>query len=146
MIRSFLLLATALSLAFAPVPMPKPKPDPSKQDLKRMQGRWVLVSEVCEGRVQPLRPLVATIKKNHLTWESDSGAGPPWQIALDANKKPKALDAMLSVPRRSVRRFVYVMDRDTLMIAFNYKGGRPASLATADERFVFKRSKPKGAR
>jgi uncharacterized protein (TIGR03067 family) len=127
--RSVLLLAlAALSLAFAPAPLPRPKADPTKEDLKKMQGEWVLVSRAVGGRPQ-LGLSKVVIAGDRLTYHRPDGTvATRWSLSLEAKKAPRWVDSKREWPDSSYSaRGIYDLKRDTLTICLVYdKTDRPA--------------------
>jgi hypothetical protein len=147
--RALALLLPVLSLAFAPAP--PPKVDPSKEDLEKLQGRWIgtgaykgavleVYGEFCDfAKLPAVSPL--EIRLDGPTY---------WNVTLDARKRPRWLDL-----ERLGTRFlcVYDLEGDTLKLCHNrgaYGGKRapsgarrPASLSGRDGVLMtFKRAKP----
>ena len=138
--RRLMLFAAACSLAFAPVPVPK---DRSKEDLKRMQGRWVLIAT--KPGIRRLPRLALRIEGNNVLWEVDLTVRERFQIVLDATRKHRTWETVWGVPPTR-QRGVYVLHGETLTLAYNLSGPRPSSLKTAAIWYIFERVKPKGAR
>ncbi|HTU22198.1 MAG TPA: TIGR03067 domain-containing protein [Gemmataceae bacterium] len=132
-----------LSLGFAPAPVPKPKA--AEEDLKRMQGSWVLIFIVQDGERENIKGKVTwEIKGNRVSTTTEDGkAYPPFFMALDANSTPRAIDIRDS-PRESPRLLGrYSVDRNTLKVSIGEK--RPADLSGNNAEFgvwVFKHQRP----
>jgi uncharacterized protein (TIGR03067 family) len=142
-----LLLLPCLSLAFAPAPLPRP--DTAKDDLKKMQGKWLRVS--CTGGSFPpvARPLndIALIDGSRITYDFGKG-GAPWDLKLGTGKSPRAFD--ISQEERKGRgggrwSGLYELDGDNLRVCFTPGLVRPRSIqpSKAGEFLqTFKRLKP----
>jgi uncharacterized protein (TIGR03067 family) len=131
-----------LSLGFAPAPVPKPKA--AEQDMKRMQGSWVLAFIVKDGEREDMEEKVTwEIKGNRVSSMEDGKELHPFFIALDAKPTPRTIDirdSQRESPRLLGR---YSVDGDTLKVSIGEK--RPADLSGNNAEFgvwVFKRQKP----
>jgi len=144
--RTVSLLALAvLSLAFAPAP--KRKLDPtSKEDLKKMQGHWVLTSITFEGGpaacVGAGRMTVSGTRMQE-PWLGGKGVT-EYTITLNAAKTPKKLDAVL---RGEVLRLVYELSGDELRMCYTAGGSKVRPAAVDDSKKghyleVWRRHKP----
>jgi uncharacterized protein (TIGR03067 family) len=138
--RRILSLLPLVSLAFAPAPLPRP--DPSKEDLKKMQGKWVLESRLYQGR--PVAHVVATVEVQGDRWTYVNATGDwraPGKLILDATKVPRRLHW-----GPGMHRGVYEINGDTLIFVFT-TGGSPDKLRDLDGnkplrwREVLKRAK-----
>jgi uncharacterized protein (TIGR03067 family) len=130
-----LLTLAALSLAFAPAPLPRPpKADLSKDDLKRLQGTWILLEETILGKTYPCRELrLMVISRERLAFFEGGEAGSRYAMRLDARRTPKAMD-LTPVPRPSggflILRAAYALEGDTLRVSYSRDWvTRPASVA-----------------
>jgi uncharacterized protein (TIGR03067 family) len=138
------LLAVALSsLAFAPAPFPKP--NAPRDDLKKLQGRWVLIYWVEDGRRQREKEkLIWLIEGNHVSTLTDGPLPRPFFISLDPHSTPPAIDVRSSQKKPSYLFGRYSVDGDTLRVCFG-KGKRPAGLSGGEEAtfgvWVFQRPK-----
>jgi uncharacterized protein (TIGR03067 family) len=136
--RSLLLLTTALGMAFAPAP-----PDRNKEDLKKLQGRWVSVQRVYRGakKVETF-PVTLVIRGRLLTVIVNGEKDEEFKFTLDAGRKPKAID-LQEVKRPVWVRAVYELERDHFTLSIGEdESKRPASLTAAEDRIVFKRVNP----
>ncbi len=114
-----LLAAAILSLAFAPAPLPKP--DSGKEDLKRMQGRWVSLPRVLpDGEMVP-GGLEVVFAGDRMTF-CRGGSGIDWRISLDGTTRPKSLDMLATGPtadRSFVVRGRYALENGSLTICYS---------------------------
>jgi uncharacterized protein (TIGR03067 family) len=128
--RRFLLMlaCTVPSLGFAPAPLPKPpKPDTAKEDAKKLQGTWVLVSRANAGRPAPApgggaRPGLhkIVIAGDRLTfYRADGGLATRWVLTVDAKKVPGWFDRVREHPSSAAPvRGVYELKGDTLTMCY----------------------------
>jgi uncharacterized protein (TIGR03067 family) len=88
------LLAAMLALAFAPAPFPKRQAaDAGAADLKTMQGAWVLVCELKNGRREEMtRECVWLIEGDRIRAFLDGKEGSTSFIKLDGRSKPRSID------------------------------------------------------
>jgi uncharacterized protein (TIGR03067 family) len=139
-VRRVLPLLAVASLAFAPAPFPRPaKPDVSQDDLDKMQGDWVLESEMFPDNPKPL------YCNGHMTIEGTA----MWRrmdrlvfrrqtIKVNAKSRPKAMDISPD------KLCVYEISDDTFTICYANQQ-RPWGLDTSKQsiwREVWKRKKP----
>jgi uncharacterized protein (TIGR03067 family) len=135
-----------LCLAFAPAPFPKP--DTGKEDLKKMQGVWVLVSRTCEGK--PVSHIVATIEINgaQFTYIDATGSWKrTWLLSLDAKKAPRHFDAKCKHPPFELMRGIYKLEGAALIMCSTIEDmqERPANFADGNAKVdleVFRRKPP----
>jgi uncharacterized protein (TIGR03067 family) len=141
------LAAVILSLGFAPAPFPKPrKPDPGRDDPKRIQGTWEMVSRTHGG--QPVSHVVATaeIGAGRLTLVNRDGTWrSPFTLTLDPARKPRWFDTK-SDNGNYTTSGIYDLKGDTLRLHYTPNGGaRPTGFdatqpgVTVD---VYRRRKP----
>jgi uncharacterized protein (TIGR03067 family) len=104
-----LLLTAALALAAQAAPAPLPKPDSSKEDLKKLQGTWALVSR----RGEPTFQIVIAGNLMKFPHPDDQ-----WAITLDAKKKPKVWDStgVRAGLKGVIFRGIYRLKGDTLTL------------------------------
>jgi uncharacterized protein (TIGR03067 family) len=137
--RCFLPFFALVSVAFAPAP----EPTPAQQDLKRMQGAWVLVYAVTNGlRENQTQEAVWLIEGNRVSTTLDGKKGATFYIALDSKIKPRALDILSSEKGTPKTLGRYSLDGDTLKVCLGEK--RPPDLSGNDPSrgvWVFNRKK-----
>ena len=89
--RCVLPLLALVSLGAAPAPFPKPTP--AKDDLKALQGDWVLTSTICEGvETKVGLSLDWRIKGNGLSHVLEVTVNPPLTITLGGTKDRRTMD------------------------------------------------------
>jgi uncharacterized protein (TIGR03067 family) len=142
--KSVLLLPAALSaLAFAPAPLPRP--DRGKDDLKRMQGTWELVSFKVRGHPQQTGVHRAVIAGERMTYYDKNGRlWSEWWLSLDTAKAPRRFVWKKGGSTGPVRfRGTYLLGKDELTIYYSdvgspadFEGGKPGRCCE-----VFKRAK-----
>jgi uncharacterized protein (TIGR03067 family) len=141
------LTATALALAAHGAPAPLPKPDPGKEDLKRMQGRWDIVSEESGAGTTPREPgTQIVVAGRRLKFVHGGRVVIEWDCTLDPRKEPKHLTMKgIGVSAPYTLLAVYELKGDTFTFCNdNARGKRPAGLAKVgpgDIRYVLKRVK-----
>jgi uncharacterized protein (TIGR03067 family) len=130
--RLTLLLMASLSLAFAHAPFPKEERDPNKAELAKLQGRWLLVSNVVtlpEGRVLLTNVVGAVSFAGNRMVQGDYPENwRGWHIGLNARTRPKQIDFISN--RGLILWGVYSLDGDTLTICWAERrlSGRPKDL------------------
>jgi uncharacterized protein (TIGR03067 family) len=142
-----LLLATILSTAFAPAPLPKP--DPTKEDLRKMQGEWVRTSYSSGGtELATARGATIVLTGSRLEYSQNGASLGKYTIALDAKKKPRALDFKeISTPTGPSYRGIYRLEGDTLTICYRVgaeESNRPTEFDSSKQGVVisvYKRQK-----
>jgi uncharacterized protein (TIGR03067 family) len=127
MIRTVVLLASALSLAFAPAPFPRP--DSSKSDLQKMQGEWTQVKFAVAGKPDTVRDFLVVVSGKRMKWVLAGKPFVEWAISLDGTKKPKEFDArgVAGSVKGALFRGVYRLEGDTLTICYR-AGERPTGI------------------
>jgi uncharacterized protein (TIGR03067 family) len=121
--RLLLLALIPLALAFAPAPLPRPKPDPVKDDLKAMQGAWLIVSRTNGGR--PLGNLHRiVIAGDQLTfYRPDAKPATTWTLTLDASKTPRCFERKRDAKGRLFRAHgVYELSGASLRMCYTRDG------------------------
>jgi uncharacterized protein (TIGR03067 family) len=102
------LLLAALSLAFAPAPLPKRE----REDVKHIQGEWVLTSRKWGGRPEPTEGMRWKFTGAVLTRVIGRDTY-RWRFALDPTVSPRALDMQYGQHRTKA---IYVIEGDTLTV------------------------------
>jgi uncharacterized protein (TIGR03067 family) len=128
-LRPVVLLAALASLGLAPVPKPKEKPDPAKEELKKLQGKWELVSCSLGRQRLKVRPGEEgdVYKGDQLTTFNGGEAVTRWTVTLDPTKSPKQMDK--KGKDGALLLAIYRLEGDTLTVCYkNEQGakGRPA--------------------
>ena len=120
----------ALPVAFAPIP--KPRANPAKEELRRLQGRWELVSCSLGGKPMPVTPGAEAdvIRGDRLTTVKGGEVVASWRVTLDPAKAPRRMD--LKGEGGKLQLAIYRLDGDTLTVS--YKGERGATGRPADFR------------
>jgi uncharacterized protein (TIGR03067 family) len=142
------LLAAILALAFAPAPFPK-RQDAGAADLKTMQGAWVLVCELKNGRREEMtRECVWLIEGDRIRASLDGKEGSTSFIKLDGRSKPRSIDLRTQRDQASHLPGIYVLERDLLNVCLgdpnDLRKLRPRDLSGFGQSrgvWVFKRKK-----
>jgi uncharacterized protein (TIGR03067 family) len=139
-----LLLVIVLAAGFAPAPTPKP--NRSEADLKKMQGRWVLVSFTWEGR--PRRADVRfVLAGDRAKVDFGRDGAVEYILSLDATTTPKRyVERGVGAARGLEYRGIYSLEGDTLRVSCNYPGEGPPGAFDGPRRgralLTYKRQKP----
>jgi uncharacterized protein (TIGR03067 family) len=130
--QPFVCLAIAVATAFA-APLPFPKPNGT--DLTRLQGEWVCVLDMYEGRSLKVGDVRAAVHGKRIVFSANGKVTSTWTFTLDPGKALKEMDLreVVEDPLAASQSLqaVYRVDGDTLAIAFAVKGkghGRPSGL------------------
>jgi uncharacterized protein (TIGR03067 family) len=124
------LAAAALAAHGAPAPLPKP--DPSKEDLKRMQGRWDIASaQHAASPPQPMPRWQVVVAGRRLKFVYRGRVITEWDCTLDPGKRPKHLTMKgVGESARFTLRALYSVEGNSLTFCYGIAGGkRPADLA-----------------
>src|SRR5262245_51684366 len=96
-VRGLLLVCLFLVLGFAPAPFPRSRrEDPGKDDLRRMQGTWVVVRYQAGKR--DLVPLIAPrtfhfeFEGNRLRLVLADAVPTTWRLTLSSTSVPRGFD------------------------------------------------------
>jgi uncharacterized protein (TIGR03067 family) len=127
-----------LAALLASVPSAQPRDnDLAKQELKKLQGAWVLVAYEEGGKMLPpekVRDVAMTARIKGagytLAWGQEAVKG---RLTLDPSKTPKHLDAQFERPGGEKGKTVgiYELDGDTLRVCFAPEGKeRPTAFRT----------------
>jgi uncharacterized protein (TIGR03067 family) len=104
------------------------KKDDAKDELKKFDGTWVLVSSEKDGEKAPEEALKkvmpkAVSKDGTVTFFSDGKEQGQATFTVDPTKKPKTMDATMTTgPDKGKKSLgIYEMEGDTLKICYNEK-------------------------
>jgi uncharacterized protein (TIGR03067 family) len=148
--RRTLPLLALLSLAFAPAPFPKRQAaDAAAGDLKTMQGAWLLVCELKNGRQEDMtRECVWLIQGDRIRTFLDGKEGSTSFIKLDGRSKPRSIDLRTQRDQASYLPGRYVLEGDLFKICLgdpnDLRNLRPRDLSGSGQSrgvWVFKRKK-----
>jgi len=128
--------------------------DAAKADQKKMQGTWLLKSEIKDGEAKPA-DYVKTVKLNFdgagaWTLKKDGQVVFEGTSKADASRKPKRLDLAVTVPEESKGvqvEAIYELKGDTFRLCWTVNGERPTEFEAKDASgrsyMVFKKAKGK---
>jgi uncharacterized protein (TIGR03067 family) len=142
--RRCLLLLAVPCLAFAPAPFPKH--GDRSNDVRQLQGTWMLESENLGDKVLPAREYRAVFSGRKLFL-----GGARWEItASNADARPKAMDLRTSTAKEGqylLLNVIYSLEGDTLKICYDSANWRTrpkdwSLKGTYHHLRVLKRKKP----
>jgi uncharacterized protein (TIGR03067 family) len=102
--------------------------DASKADLKKMQGKWKLVSIINDGKAETTVTATWTVSGNKIVFSSNPKGKLQDEFTLDATKDPKAMDIRSIRDKEKPQEFkaIYALQGDELKICVDVSGkGRP---------------------
>jgi uncharacterized protein (TIGR03067 family) len=114
------------------------KEDAAAEDLKKMQGDWVVVTMEADGMKIPdddAQALFRTVKGNEYTVSRYRRVIGKGTIKLDATRKPRTIDALPAGAAREAKPIVgiYEFDGDKLKLCFAPAGkDRPTEFLTTE--------------
>jgi uncharacterized protein (TIGR03067 family) len=126
------------------------KDDAAKDELKKFEGTWELVSaerDVVKAPADSLKGMKAIAKGDMLTLTKDGNAFLELKITIDPTKKPKTIDATSTKgdDKGMMAVGIYELDGDTLTICLNRGKERPTEFTTKKDSgctlYVYKREK-----
>jgi uncharacterized protein (TIGR03067 family) len=126
------LLLAASGLGVADRPEKKKKADPVKQEMKKLEGTWVLAAMEYRGRQYPQQMIqrlnYRLIFKGNKCTRQMRGRNYEQTFTVDPKKTPKTIDMVLS---RRTTKGIYQLDGDTLKICESIgRGMRPTTFAS----------------
>jgi uncharacterized protein (TIGR03067 family) len=138
-----------LPFALIAVPSVGAAPLPSADDLKLMQGTWIVVSFHRGGSKLPdekTTKMSLDIKDDTFTFKGDGPEDdPPGKVKIDSTTKPKTLDLTIKAERIETIPFIFELDGDNLKLCWNEPAnkGRPTAFdaTKATGLLVLKRKK-----
>jgi uncharacterized protein (TIGR03067 family) len=131
---SFLLLVLALTAGADGA-----KEDAAAEDLKRMQGDWVVASMVSDGMKIPdddAMALFRSVKGDQYTVSRYRKVAGKGTIKLDATKKPRAIDAVPAGASGEAKSLlgIYEFDGNKLKLCFARPGkARPTEFTSKED-------------
>jgi uncharacterized protein (TIGR03067 family) len=102
------------------------KKDDAKDELKKFEGAWVLVSSEHDGEKAPeelIKTAKASVKGDKVTLSVGGKTVMEAEFKVDPTKKPKTIDSTATAgPDKGKKSFgIYEMEGDTLKICYNEK-------------------------
>jgi uncharacterized protein (TIGR03067 family) len=139
-VRRVLPLIAVLCLAFAPAPFPKR----AVNDLKQLQGMWVLSFTSYSGKPARVTDLRWIVSGNKLTI-AEEGSIHHWTFTLNPAPSTKEVDMRTPSGEKAgdlLLKAIYTVDRDTLKVCYigNQWAVRPKNMSGAGHfLLVFKK-------
>jgi uncharacterized protein (TIGR03067 family) len=126
----------------------KEKTDAARDELRRFEGTWKLVSAESKGQPAPedvVKALQWDIKDNRVTVRGTEGKQVKLTMQLDTTQKPRAMDLTNSA-RKETMQGIYELTKDRMKVCLGAPGEkRPTQFATKEDLkvvlLVFKRQK-----
>jgi len=122
------------------------KDDAAKEELKKMEGTWLLVSGEDNGQMMPaemLKTIKAVIKGDKLSIYFGDKAF-EGTLTVDPSKKPKTMDTVMTADKKTGVA-IYELDGDNFTICVGNKGERPKEFTGKKDSgcslYVYKREK-----
>jgi len=149
--RVDLILVLAASLVTVPDRPPKTKSDPVKEDMKKLEGKWSIVSMESNGRTYPAATLQRLQYKLEITRDQfireTRGRKHAMTFKVDLSKNPKTMDLTTNTARPRTYHAIFKLEGDTLTICQAVgRGQRPTEFASQGAQrallMVWKRDKP----
>jgi uncharacterized protein (TIGR03067 family) len=151
-----LLLITAAVLA---APAPFPKPPKHEAELKKMQGKWVVVRRTLNGRdVTETANRTVEIIGDRIRFLIDGEMRTEWVVTLDVKKTPKVFDRKRVASKSAAAKGgkdgelfspgIYRLEGDMLWLSNNSRLGdqvRPTDFegkGRSETMYILKRLKP----
>jgi uncharacterized protein (TIGR03067 family) len=133
---STILLAGGFCFGSAVVPLPnntKLEAQDGKDDIKKLQGEWVVVSVEAQGKqLQATVGQKLTIKDNE--WTPPGAPNAKFMLKLDPSKTPKEIDLTSGT---DTFRGIYKLDGDTFTFCSTYANGQRPKEFKADPAVFF---------
>jgi uncharacterized protein (TIGR03067 family) len=143
MIGVFLAVFAALAIA-----ADDKKDDDAKDELKKMEGTWLLVSGESNGEKMPddmVKTIKAVIKGNKLSIHFGDNMVFEGTMSVDPSKKPKTMDTISGKDKEMKGLAIYELDGDNFKICVGNKGERPKEFTAKKDSgcalYVYKRDK-----
>ena len=123
------------------------KDDAAKEELKKMEGTWLLVSGESNGEVMPaemVKTIKAVLKGDKLSIHFGDKMVFEGTMTVDPTKKPKTMDTVMTADKtKGVA--IYELDGDSFKICVGNKGERPKEFTGKKDSgcslYVYKREK-----
>lgn len=104
--------------------------DPVKDDLAKMQGTWVAIKGILDGKEIEGSTGVKLVFDGH---KLTSGKGEVSTFTIDPTKKPKAIDLTPPGKKKITIPGIYQIDGDTLKLAFASAKGTGNTTGTGNK-------------
>jgi uncharacterized protein (TIGR03067 family) len=135
-----LLLALVLAAGFAPAPLPRARRAPEKDDLRKMQGLWVVVKYEHGGRdhlSQYREHICFRFQGKGMTCELDGEVRSRWVVELSPASTPRALTKK-GLDQKWVMNGIYRFEGESLVICQDAgnNGPRPTEFDSRGDRYL----------
>jgi uncharacterized protein (TIGR03067 family) len=124
------------------------KDDAAKEELKKMEGTWLLVSGESNGEMMPaemVKTIKAVLKGDKLSIHFGDNMVFEGTMTVDPSKKPKTMDTVSAKDKNVKGVAIYELDGDSFKICVGTKGERPteftAKKGSGCSLYVYKREK-----
>jgi uncharacterized protein (TIGR03067 family) len=104
------------------------KDDAVKEELKKMEGTWLLVSGESNGEMMPaemVKTIKAVLKGDKLSIHFGDNMVFEGTMTVDPSKKPKTMDTVTTTDKDKKGLAIYELDGDNFKICVGNKGERP---------------------
>lgn len=124
--------------------------DAAKDDLKKLQGTWTLVSMELDGRsaaADDVKHVKSVVEGNKVTVSVKGEVKAAATFTIDASKKPRKMDATAIMgPNKGKTSYaIYEIKGDTFKICSSERGKRPTEFSakegSGNSLMVWKRAK-----
>lgn len=138
MSRRVLLVLSLLLFGFAPAPLPRKQRPGEEDDLRKMQGTWVVTRYEYNGTdnvASFASDLLIRFEGNRLSFVRRENVVSTWDFVLTPGS-PRALTRTLVGSSTRVARGIYRIEGDKLILCDDHGGTRPTEFDSRGGRWV----------